>query len=704
MGRGGVALAFRGMAGEPASPQGSEKTTGGTGSSAMAPMSTPGEEPGRVAIDDSENAVPPLQESRKPMYNECALIAWRGMKKLKPELEVFDIEDLVGFIDNNWSLIYGRRKLGDHWPKMVRRIIRHGPHFEKKNGPVDGREYFGLKPDAEDIQFPPLATRVDAMATPEPKRGDAVATDGMPKEEDRKPNKKASLKKEKRERDSTENRAKPAKKKRAVESAEGPAVSARVVLSSEWTEVRPPPVKLSDIDRASVLSFLDGDERLSVRGHKGFRMVRATHGVMEGDWYFEVKVLSWEGEGAIRVGWSTRRADTETPVGYDDQGYALRDRTGEFFHKAKLRPYGRPYGPGDVIGCRIWLPEASADLKKSIEESDYRWLEFRLIYFLQGNPPPDTGVLLHDAYVEFFINGESLGIPGHFCANEDARAKRNPTTGVRAGMYFPSIALYRAGCVSVNFGPSFAYEPPQGCRPMCEAAPVPQSPRSEKQDVPAAEPVCSDEAMQPVDESPCEGASRSKDTDSTPSIAVEDAQGSSEKEECEEGSGATNGQAGICGEERSGREPNRDGDGGTDKDGSRDVEEGNPTHGAECKEEPYDADASPNAEDKSSAHASPENTRGSCDDYDVEASSASNTASEPNEEATDSNAPDQSPTSEEAEEDSGERNDISPGTPPASPEGNDVPTGLTEKRSDEEKQDVPSSQSVDSENDDSDSS
>jgi hypothetical protein len=251
------------------------------------------------------------------------------------------------------------------------------------------------------------------------------------------------------------------------------------LVPSEWTSVPPGPMTLSQLDKSAAIQFVkpsppDAAEFVTVRGHKGFRMIRATHGVCEGAWYYEVTVLGYEGDGAVRLGWSTRRSDTETPVGFDSYGFAIRDRTGEFVHNAKLRAHGKQFGKGDVIGCCIRMPKQSVENKKKVERSDYQWLEYRFIQFLQGKKPPDTGLILETANIEFFVNGESFGISSHFAGSKETLIADQTKTGIPMGRYFPSIALFRNAIVRANFGPTFAYPLPDGCLPICECAPLPE--------------------------------------------------------------------------------------------------------------------------------------------------------------------------------------------------------------------------------------
>lgn len=295
-----------------------------------------------------------------------------------------------------------------------------------------------------------------------------------------------------------------------------PEALCRATVPSEWTTEAFKPVRLSVFDKSPAIRFIGPPQNNIVCGHKGYRMVRATSPVCEGDWYFEAKMLPYKGDGAVRLGWSQRRSDPETPVGFDIYGFGYRNRTGEFVHAARLKPYGQPFGDGDIIGCRIHLPPLTDTQKQSIKETDDKWLHHRFINLLQGQPPPDSGIDIHgQAYVHFYKNGNHLGIPAFFTEKDpkDSRSARkaavekrpNPSLNakstsstkreVRAGYFYPSIALYGNAVVQANFGPKFTFPLPEGTRPMCEAA----------RDAPPPQPVdqeTKDTEMTPADAQP----------------------------------------------------------------------------------------------------------------------------------------------------------------------------------------------------------
>lgn len=58
-------------------------------------------------------------------------------------------------------------------------------------------------------------------------------------------------------------------------------------------------------------------------------MIRATHGVHSGGYFWEAMILpSSHSEAHFRIGWSTRQGELQAPVGYDAYSYAYRDVSG----------------------------------------------------------------------------------------------------------------------------------------------------------------------------------------------------------------------------------------------------------------------------------------------------------------------------------------------------------------------------------------
>lgn len=171
------------------------------------------------------------------------------------------------------------------------------------------------------------------------------------------------------------------------------------------------PVTISAEDKASQLSLTkDG---LTLTGDKGYRMARAVIGVDSGCWYFESKIAEKRSDDAhYRLGWATREAELQAPVGFDKHGFGYRDRLGSIVHSSnRIDSFCAPYGAGDVIGCMIVF-------NKTDEEC--------------GN------------YIRFFHNGIDQGIA--FRRVPDAT-------------YYPAFSLYANAQITANFGPTWLFPP-----------------------------------------------------------------------------------------------------------------------------------------------------------------------------------------------------------------------------------------------------
>ena len=61
-------------------------------------------------------------------------------------------------------------------------------------------------------------------------------------------------------------------------------------------------------------------------------MVRASHAVREGGWYFEVTVHDMPEGSATRLGWSQKLGNLQAPLGYDKFSYSWRSRKGTRYY------------------------------------------------------------------------------------------------------------------------------------------------------------------------------------------------------------------------------------------------------------------------------------------------------------------------------------------------------------------------------------
>ncbi|PIO37579.1 hypothetical protein AB205_0166170 [Aquarana catesbeiana] len=108
-------------------------------------------------------------------------------------------------------------------------------------------------------------------------------------------------------------------------------------------------------DRAPQLKI--SDDRLTVLGEKGYSMVRASHGVRKGAWYFEIFIDDLPPETAARLGWSQALGNLQAPLGYDKFSYSWRSKKGTKFHQSIGKHYSDSYGQGDTLGFYICLPD-----------------------------------------------------------------------------------------------------------------------------------------------------------------------------------------------------------------------------------------------------------------------------------------------------------------------------------------------------------
>ena len=159
---------------------------------------------------------------------------------------------------------------------------------------------------------------------------------------------------------------------------------------------------------------------LQLESHSDFVTARSRSGVVNGCWAYEVVVQSG---GHIQVGWATSHCsfsdiagvgDTLMSVAFDGQR-ALR------WNRKEFATYGRPWVPGDVVGCTLNL---------------------------------DSGEAI------FYLNGEALGV-----------AYSNLRRG-QGLVYYPAVSLAHAEQCTLNFGAlPFEYE-----YAHASAAPAPVAP------------------------------------------------------------------------------------------------------------------------------------------------------------------------------------------------------------------------------------
>ncbi|KAM9456512.1 set1/Ash2 histone methyltransferase complex subunit ASH2 isoform 2-T2 [Clarias gariepinus] len=200
-------------------------------------------------------------------------------------------------------------------------------------------------------------------------------------------------------------------------------------------------------DRAPQLKI--SDDRLTVTGEKGYSMVRASHGVRKGSWYFEVTIDDMPTDTAARLGWSQPLGNLQAPLGYDKFSYSWRSKKGTRFHQSLGKHYSDSYGQGDILGFFIELPD-NTETAKALPDTykDKALIKFKsYLYFEEKDYVDKAEKSLKEvdkSRMIFYKNGINQGV---------AYEK------LFEGMYFPAISLYKNCQVSVNFGPHFKYPP-----------------------------------------------------------------------------------------------------------------------------------------------------------------------------------------------------------------------------------------------------
>lgn len=188
------------------------------------------------------------------------------------------------------------------------------------------------------------------------------------------------------------------------------------------------------------------EDRLSAGSTKGYRMVRATRGVVEGAWYFEIKVVRLGESGHTRLGWTMEKGDLQAPVGYDGNSFGYRDIDGSKIHKALRENYGdEGYGEGDVIGFYINLPDGDKFAPKNQNLVWYKGQRYAYNPDAKEDPPK----VVPGSEISFFKNGVCQGV-----AFKD----------LYGGRYYPAASMYtlphEQNCtVKFNFGPDFEFFP-----------------------------------------------------------------------------------------------------------------------------------------------------------------------------------------------------------------------------------------------------
>ncbi|KAL9624347.1 MAG: hypothetical protein Q9204_007876 [Flavoplaca sp. TL-2023a] len=282
--------------------------------------------------------------------------------------------------------------------------------------------------------------------------------------------------------------------------------------SSRWfrqTDAEPFQPRFSFQEASSHILF-DSTGR-SITTEKGFRMARANVCAREGRWYYECKILSGvkpptqeispvpndstftEG-GHVRLGWSRREANLDTPVGFDAYSYGLRDVSGQKIHLSRPKdfaPANESLCEGDVIGLELTLP--SLALHRKVVEGSYN-KAVDVSDDLDPHPAAEAPDCVRDrvpirykgvVYFEQFEYSSSKDLEDHMnpapslsnaaVAAKDAAATappnpNHPSVAIRT-LPFSSIKIYKNGkLLGTPYTDLFAFLPPASKAPAQQGA------------------------------------------------------------------------------------------------------------------------------------------------------------------------------------------------------------------------------------------
>ena len=160
---------------------------------------------------------------------------------------------------------------------------------------------------------------------------------------------------------------------------------------------------------------------------------------------YEVKIIEPLTNGVgVRVGWATKDAALDEPVGANRNGYGFVPGTGHAVHDRQKRAYGSiAASEGDVIGCLLHIPLQKKSLEPVADDIVRYKCHPYIIVDREGEKIAQKQIL-RGSFIEFYVNGIPQG--KHF---ED----------IFEGTYYPCISLFtntkddsKVAKVEVNFG------------------------------------------------------------------------------------------------------------------------------------------------------------------------------------------------------------------------------------------------------------
>mmetsp|Transcript_25193 Transcript_25193/g.35296 ORF Transcript_25193/g.35296 Transcript_25193/m.35296 type:complete len:591 (+) Transcript_25193:74-1846(+) len=384
-------------------------------------------------------------------------------------------EEICNYIDKHWeSLCHGKTRTKT-WENTIGSSLSTKSHYFASGGELLGQPgFWGLKSEADPSTFT--------------KSGSGAAKKDKSK---KKLPKGSAAPKKKRDALSFLPDDLPSRPQKQQRKPPGIPAPAPVMLPKQFFDAKSYGYTRAMLAKEnSAPQVKIGSDNLTVSNEKGYRMARASAGVSEGSWYFEIEVLPHGGN--TRLGWCTEKGDVQAPVGFDIYSYSYRDKLGTKFHQSRGREYADGYGVGDVLGFYINLPPKKDNANVHQKDSQPP----QVIVAPSGKKQQEPDRLIGSEIV-FFKNGVNQGIA---------------FSNIYEGTYYPAASLYMGGMVKFNFGPNFKFPPKDmKYRPISDMeeqmkADVAEAARLAKQEAEAAAQAAAAQAAAPTS-TPAEGTS-----------------------------------------------------------------------------------------------------------------------------------------------------------------------------------------------------
>lgn len=337
-------------------------------------------------------------------------------------------EEICNFIDKHWDQLCHGKTRTKTWENTIGSSLSTKSHYFASGAEILGQAgFWGLKGEADPSSFTKSASSASAKKDKSKKKLPKGSSAGVVKK--KRPSDALSFLSE-------DLPSRPPKVRKQPPG--GATAPAPILLPKQFFDAKSYGYTKAVLAKEnSALQVKIASDGFTVTNEKGYRMARASAGVSEGAWYFEIEVLPHNGN--TRLGWCTEKGDVQAPVGFDIYSYSYRDKLGTKFHQSRGREYADGYGPGDTLGFYINLPPKKDNANVHQKDSQPP----QVIVAPSGKKQQEPDRLIGSEII-FFKNGVNQGIA---------------FSNIYEGTYYPAASLYMGGTVKFNFGPQFKFPP-----------------------------------------------------------------------------------------------------------------------------------------------------------------------------------------------------------------------------------------------------